>query len=84
VRRQRQRVIGLERVHTRDAHDRRTRGSQEVVHRPAVSEIDDAGTMPSHFESSRDVLQSERFDAEERTETEAIVSRYRSQQQDVH
>ena len=55
-----------------------------VRRRTAEPENDDGRRVAARFERRGDVFEAERFDAEERTETEALVTRDRSQQEDSH
>ena len=73
--RERERFVGLERVHAGDADQRGPRLAQVMVHGPAVAEIHDGRAMAARFERRGDVLEAERLDAEERAEAEAIVAR---------
>ncbi len=50
----------------------------------AETQVDDRGFVAALDESRRDVLQAERLDAEEGSETEAFVARVGPQQQNVH
>ncbi len=81
---QRQDFIGLERMHARNPDQRRTDGPKKVIDRLAVSQIGDRRAVTARFERRGDVLKAERLDREEGTESEAIVLRLGTQEQDVH
>ena len=55
-----------------------------MFERRAEAEIGERDAVAARFERGRDVLHAERLDAEERAETEALVARNRTQQQDLH
>ena len=82
--RERQHFVRFERVHAGDADDRRARVAQKTIDRSAVSEISNRRSVPSHLERRGDVLEAERLDFEERTETKTIVPGHWTQQEDVH
>ena len=78
-----QHVVGLERMHRRDADEIRTR-IEVVLDRTAETQIDERDLVPARLERGGDVFHAERFDAEERSETEALVSGNGTKQQDSH
>jgi hypothetical protein len=81
---ERQRFVGFEGVHARDAHERRPRAAKRTIQRGTVPEVDDRRAMPARFERRGDVLEPERFDSKERPQPEPIVAGHRPQEQDVH
>ncbi len=81
---QRQYIVGLERVHGRNADERGTLAVDVVLERPAEAQVGERDIVPVSFERGRDVLHAERFDAEEGAESVPFVPRDRAQQQDLH
>jgi hypothetical protein len=84
VSRQRQGFVSFKGVHARNPHHRRPERPKVIVHRSAESKVDDGCTMAARLERRCDIFHSERFDSEEGTKTEAIVSRNRPKEEDVH
>ena len=78
-----QHVLGLERVHCRDTDEPWT-VPQVMFDRTAEAKIDERDVVPARFERGGDVLHAEGFDAKERSETEAFVSRNGTKQQHTH
>ena len=70
--RHREHGIGFERVHAGDA-DERGAGAEGAFER-GEAQIGQRDAVPARFERGRDVLHAQRFDAEERAETEAFVA----------
>src|SRR4051812_10616092 len=71
-------------MHARDADNSWTRPPEEIVDGAAVAKIGDGGGVSAHVKGRRDVFESQWFDSKKRTESEPIVSRNGTQQQNVH
>jgi hypothetical protein len=77
-------IVGFERVHGGDADKLRPRRADLRGDRAGKAEIGERDTVTARFERRGDVFHPERLDAEERTETEALVRRHGTQQQNIH
>ena len=82
--RERDDLVGLERVHRGDADQARTRRADLRRERAAEAEIGERDAVAARFERGRDVFHAERLDAEKRAEAEPLVARNGAEQQDVH
>ena len=82
--RERENLVGFERVHARDPDDTRTRTTDRRSHRRAEAQIDEGRLMAACGERRGNVFEPERLYTKKRSESEAVIFRDRTQQQDVH
>src|SRR5262245_57223429 len=82
--RQRERAVVLDRVHARQADETGLRPRGDAARAAREAGVEDGRPRADAAERRGDVLEAERLDLEERPQPEAVVSRERPDEEDVH